>query len=49
LSDARVPDPHQLQRRRAKSQRMMGRVDQAIYQISVAEMLNFVPTIEGRR
>jgi hypothetical protein len=29
------------------SQRMMGRVDQALYQVSVAEMLNFVPTIEG--
>jgi hypothetical protein len=26
---------------------MHGRVDQAIYQISTAEMLNFVPTIEG--
>jgi hypothetical protein len=29
------------------SPRLMGRVDQAIYQISAAEMLNFVPTIEG--
>jgi hypothetical protein len=27
--------------------RLMGRVDQAIYQISAAEMLNFVPTVEG--
>jgi hypothetical protein len=27
--------------------RMLGRVDQAIYQISAAEMLNFVPTVEG--
>jgi hypothetical protein len=26
---------------------MMGRVDQAIYQVATAEMLNFVPTIEG--
>jgi hypothetical protein len=26
---------------------MHGRVDQALYQISTAEMLNFVPTIEG--
>jgi hypothetical protein len=31
------------------SPRMLGRVDQAIYQISTAEMLNFVPTVEGRR
>jgi hypothetical protein len=29
------------------SPRMMGRVDQAIYQVATAEMLNFVPTIEG--
>jgi hypothetical protein len=29
------------------SPRMLGRVDQAIYQISAAEMLNFVPTVEG--
>jgi hypothetical protein len=29
------------------SPRMQGRVDQAIYSISSAEMLNFVPTIEG--
>lgn len=29
------------------SPRMMGRVDQAIYQISAKEMLNFVPTVEG--
>lgn len=29
------------------SPRMHGRVDQAIYSISAAEMLNFVPTVEG--
>jgi hypothetical protein len=29
------------------SQRMLGRVDQSIYQIATAEMLNFVPTLEG--
>jgi hypothetical protein len=29
------------------SKRMHGRVDQAIYQIGSAEMLNFVPTVEG--
>lgn len=29
------------------SRRMHGRVDQAMYAISAAEMLNFVPTIEG--
>lgn len=29
------------------SSRLHGRVDQAIYQISTAEMVNFVPTIEG--
>jgi hypothetical protein len=29
------------------SPRMHGRVDQAIYQIAAAEMLNFFPTIEG--
>ena len=29
------------------SPRLFGRVDQAIYQISTAEMLNFVPTVEG--
>lgn len=29
------------------SPRMLGRVDEAIYQISTAEMLNFVPTVEG--
>src|SRR5690242_1827853 len=29
------------------SPRMFGRVDQAIYQISTAEMVNFVTTIEG--
>jgi hypothetical protein len=29
------------------SPRMLGRVDQAIYQIAAAEMLNFVPTLEG--
>jgi hypothetical protein len=29
------------------SPRMLGRVDQKIYQIATAEMLNFVPTLEG--
>lgn len=29
------------------SPRMLGRVDQGIYQIGAAEMLNFVPTLEG--
>jgi hypothetical protein len=29
------------------SPRMQGRVDQSLYQISTAEMLNFVPTVEG--
>jgi hypothetical protein len=29
------------------SPRMLGRVDQAIYQIAAAEMFNFVPSVEG--